>query len=252
MFERYTDRARRVLVLAQEEAVLLGHAEIATGHLLLGLIAEGDGMAGQALESLGITLEGARIGLAHRIVSSRPGTPAGPLPFKTPAKKALELSLREALQLGHNYIGTEHILLGLVREGELAGASVLELTGVSLDGVRAKVIELLRGHAEQRQPVPLEDCRWRAGRRNGRTLYAQRGTEASDDDPMIGAMDTPELARAACRAHNRFAILTDSQNLHEKSAEGRALSVVICSREHECRHSGLCGRHPGRGDQSRS
>jgi ATP-dependent Clp protease ATP-binding subunit ClpC len=216
MFERYTDRARRVLVLAQEEAALLGHADIATGHLLLGLIAEGDGIAGQALKRLGITLEGAREVLGPRIIPRGTAVTAGTaLPFRPQAKKVLELSLREALQLGHNYVGTEHILLGLVREGEQAGASVLELTDVGLDGVRAKVTELLRGYAEQRQPVPLEDCRWRPGRRNGRTLYAQRGTEASDDDPMIGTMDTPELARAACRAHNRLAILMDSQNLHE-------------------------------------
>ena len=202
MFARYTDRARRVLVLAQEEAALLGHADIATGHLLLGLIAEGDGIAGRALKSLGVTLDSAREVLSLRMISDGAAAPGGMLPFKPRAKKVLELSLREALQLGHNYIGTEHLLLGLIREGEQAGASVLEPVGVSPPDARAKVLELLRGCAGQRRPAAVEDCRWRTGRKVGRTIYVQRGQEASDGDPLIGMMDTQELAAEVVRSHN--------------------------------------------------
>jgi ATP-dependent Clp protease ATP-binding subunit ClpA len=118
VFERFTDRARRVLVLAQEEARLLNHSFIGTEHILLGLIHEGEGVAAKALESLGISLEAVRDKVEETIVPA--GTaPTGSPPFTPRAKKVLELSLREALQLGHNYIGTEHMLLGLVREGEL-------------------------------------------------------------------------------------------------------------------------------------
>ena len=201
LFERYTDRARRVLVLAQEEAALLGHAEIATGHLLLGLIAEGGGVAGQALTSLGVTLEGAREVLGRRIISPRAAGP-GYQPFQPQAKKVLELALREALQLGHNYVGTEHLLLGLAREGERAGASVLDLAGTSAAGARAKVLEMLGACAEAERSVPPQECRWRTGRRMGRTIHAQHGAKPSESDPLIGIMDTPGLAAEAVRAHN--------------------------------------------------
>jgi ATP-dependent Clp protease ATP-binding subunit ClpC len=201
LFERFTDRARRVLVLAQEEAALLGHAEIATGHLLLGLISEGDGVAGRALRSLGVTLEGAREILGRRIISPR-AAESGYLPFQPQAKKVLELTLREALQLGHNYVGTEHLLLGLARQGEQAGASVLELAGTSAGDVRAKVLEMLNGYTEAERSVPPQECRWRTGRRMGRTIHAQHGAKPSDSDPLIGIMDTPGLAAEACAAHN--------------------------------------------------
>jgi ATP-dependent Clp protease ATP-binding subunit ClpA len=202
LFERFTDRARRALVLAQDEATLLGHAEIATGHLLLGLIAEGGGVAAQALRSLGVTAEGAREMLGPRIISPRADKP-GYQPYQPQAKKVLELTLREALQLGHNYVGTEHLLLGLAREGERAGASVLDLVGTSADDVRAKVLEMLGGYAEAERSVPPQECRWRTGRRMGRTIHAQHGAKPSDSDPLIGIMDTPGLAQAACAAHNQ-------------------------------------------------
>ena len=117
MFERFTDRARRVVVLAQEEARLLNHNYIGTEHILLGLIHEGEGVAAKALESLGISLEAVR-NQVEEIIGQGGSSPSGHIPFTPRAKKVLELSLREALQLGHNYIGTEHILLGLIREGE--------------------------------------------------------------------------------------------------------------------------------------
>ena len=117
MFERFTDRARRVVVLAQEEARMLNHNYIGPEHIQLGLVHEGEGSAAQALESLGIALGGVRAQV-QEIIGQGQQTPTGHIPFTPHAKKVLELSLREALQLGHNYIGTEHILLGLIREGE--------------------------------------------------------------------------------------------------------------------------------------
>src|SRR6202042_1972024 len=145
LFERFTDRARRVLVLAQEEARLLNHSFIGTEHILLGLIHEGEGLAAKALESLGISLEAVREKVEETIGPAG-SAPTGSPPFTPRAKKVLELSLREALQLGHNYIGTEHMLLGLVREGEGAGAQVLVGLGADLEQVRRQVIKLLAGH----------------------------------------------------------------------------------------------------------
>ena len=124
MFERFTDRARRVVVLAQEEARMLNHNYIGTEHILLGLIHEGEGVAAKALESLGISLDAVRQQV-EEIIGQGQQAPSGHIPFTPRAKKVLELSLREALQLGHNYIGTEHILLGLIREGEGVAAQVL-------------------------------------------------------------------------------------------------------------------------------
>jgi hypothetical protein len=145
MFERFTDRARRVVVLAQEEARMLNHDYIGTEHLLLGLIREGEGAAAKALESLGISLEAVRQQV-EEIISRGQQAPSGHIPFTPRAKKALELSLREALQLGHNYIGTEHLLLGLIREGEGVAAQVLVKLGADLNRVRQQVIQLLHGY----------------------------------------------------------------------------------------------------------
>ncbi len=146
MFERFTDRARRVVVLAQEEARLLNHNYIGTEHILLGLIHEGEGVAAKALESLGISLEAVRAQV-EEIIGQGQSAPTGHIPFTPRAKKVLELSLREALQLGHNYIGTEHILLGLIREGEGVAAQVLVKLGADLSRVRQQVIQLLSGYA---------------------------------------------------------------------------------------------------------
>src|SRR5450755_454963 len=146
MFERFTDRARRVVVLAQEEARMLSHNYIGTEHILLGLIHEGEGVAAKALESLGISLEAVRAQV-EEIIGHGGQAPSGHIPFTPRAKKVLELSLREALQLGHNYIGTEHILLGLIREGEGVAAQVLVKLGADLSRVRQQVIQLLSGYA---------------------------------------------------------------------------------------------------------
>jgi len=144
MFERFTDRARRVVVLAQEEARMLNHNYIGTEHILLGLIHEGEGVAAKALESLDISLEAVR-GQVEDIIGQGQQAPSGHIPFTPRAKKVLELSLREALQLGHNYIGTEHILLGLIREGEGVAAQVLVKLGADLNRVRQQVIQLVSG-----------------------------------------------------------------------------------------------------------
>jgi ATP-dependent Clp protease ATP-binding subunit ClpC len=145
VFERFTDRARRVVVLAQEEARLLNHSYIGTEHILLGLIHEGEGVAAKALESLNISLEAVRAQV-EEIIGQGGSSPSGHIPFTPRAKKVLELSLREALQLGHNYIGTEHILLGLIREGEGVAAQVLVKLGADLSRVRQQVIQLLSGY----------------------------------------------------------------------------------------------------------
>ena len=145
LFERFTDRARRVVVLAQEEARLLNHSYIGTEHILLGLIHEGEGVAAKALESLSISLEAVRAQV-EEIIGQGGSSPSGHIPFTPRAKKVLELSLREALQLGHNYIGTEHILLGLLREGEGVATQVLVKLGADLGKVRQQVIQLLSGY----------------------------------------------------------------------------------------------------------
>jgi len=145
MFERFTDRARRVVVLAQEEARMLNHNYIGTEHILLGLIHEGEGVAAKGLEALGISLEGVR-SQVEEIIGQGQQAPSGHIPFTPRAKKVLELSLREALQLGHSYIGTEHILLGLIREGEGVAAQVLVKLGADLNRVRQQVIQLLSGY----------------------------------------------------------------------------------------------------------
>ena len=166
MFERFTDRARRVVVLAQEEARMLNHNYIGTEHILLGLIHEGEGVAAKALESLGISLEGVRQQV-EEIIGQGQQAPSGHIPFTPRAKKVLELSLREAKQLDHNYIGTEHILLGLIREGEGVAAQVLVKLGADLPRVRQQVIQLLSSYA---------------GGEEGAGAVDEEGAEAVEED----------------------------------------------------------------------
>jgi ATP-dependent Clp protease ATP-binding subunit ClpA len=146
VFERFTDRARRVVTLAQVESKGLNHGYIGTEHILLGLISEGEGVAAKALKSLDISLDAVRYQIVD-IIGKGQQPPTGHIPFTPRAKKALELALREALQLGHNYIGTEHILLGLIREREGVAAQVLMKLGADLNRVRQQVIQLLAGYA---------------------------------------------------------------------------------------------------------
>ena len=188
MFERFTDRARRVVVLAQEEARLLNHNYIGTEHILLGLIHEGEGVAAKALESMGISLEAVRAQV-EEIIGQGQQAPSGHIPFTPRAKKVLELSLREALQLGHNYIGTEHILLGLIREGEGVAAQVLVKLGADLPRVRQQVIQLLSGYQGKE---PATSGGPQEGSPSGSLVLDQFGrnlTQAAREgalDPVIG------------------------------------------------------------------
>jgi len=142
MFERFTNRARNVVKLAQEDARRLDHGHIGTEHLLLGLLGEPEGVGAKALVALGVSLEAMRADV-ERIVGRGEGAPTGHIPFTRRAKKVLELSLREALKLHHNYIGTEHIVLGLVREGEGVAAKILVESGADLSEIRQEVLRLL-------------------------------------------------------------------------------------------------------------
>ncbi len=165
MFERFTDRARRVVVLAQEEARVLNHNYIGTEHILLGLLREDEGVAAQALKALEISLETVRQQV-EQIIGQGQQAPSGHIPFTPRAKKVLELSLREALQLGHNYIGTEHILLGLIHEGHGVAAQVLARLGADLNRVRQQVVELVNaqeGESEVSRPFPGPPRAWERG-----------------------------------------------------------------------------------------
>ncbi|MGH9288606.1 MAG: Clp protease N-terminal domain-containing protein [Acidimicrobiales bacterium] len=153
MFERFSDRARRVVVLSQEEARLLNHNYIGTEHILLGLIAETEGVAARALQSLGVRLDTVRHEV-EEIIGEGGSPPSGRIPFTPRAKKVLELSLREAMQLGHNYIRTEHLLLGLVREGEGVACQVLVRLGATLPKVRARVLELRADYSGEGASAP--------------------------------------------------------------------------------------------------
>ena len=194
MFERFTDRARRVVVLAQEEARMLNHNYIGTEHLLLGLIHEGEGIGARALESLGVTLNAVREQV-QSIVGPSPQAPSGHIPFTPRAKKVLELSMREAIQLNHGYIGTEHILLGMVRASEGVANQVLSKVGVQGAEVRQAVMDLISGYPgnnENKETAGVGAGNSREGTPAGSTILDQFGrnlTAAAREgqlDPVIG------------------------------------------------------------------
>ena len=198
MFERFTDGARRVMDLAREEARMLSHNYIGTEHLLLGLIHEGEGVAAQALESLGISLEAVRQQVEEVAGLGQQAGPE-PIPFTPRAKKVLELSLREALRLGHHDIGTEHILLGLIREGEGVAAQVLAALGADLNRVRQQVIRLLPGTGGRDEPA--------SGRRARAAAAGPAAARAAAGDPGAGRVDrravVGDWAAPGCRAGDR-------------------------------------------------
>jgi ATP-dependent Clp protease ATP-binding subunit ClpC len=193
LFERFTDRARRVLVLAQEEARELNHAFIGTEHILLGLIREGEGVAAKALDALGITFEAVREKVEEAIGATANPSPGSP-PFTPRAKKVLELSLREALQLGHSYIGTEHMLLGLVREGDGVAAQVLVQLGADLGRVRQQVVQMMSGQPgkEAAAGAPTGSSRGEGEASSGSAVLDQFGrnlTQLAREgklDPLVG------------------------------------------------------------------
>ncbi|WP_344819410.1 Clp protease N-terminal domain-containing protein, partial [Actinoplanes cyaneus] len=232
MFERFTDRARRVVVLAQEEARMLNHNYIGTEHVLLGLIHEGEGVAAKALESLGVSLEGVRQQV-EEIIGQGQQAPSGHIPFTPRAKKVLELSLREALQLGHNYIGTEHILLGLIREGEGVAAQVLVKLGADLGRVRQQVIQLVAGHTE----APAAAAGGTAGEAAGTTnsaLLDQFGRNLTQDardgklDPVIGReKEIEQVMQGLSRRRKNNPVLIGEPGVGKTAAvEGLAQAIV--------------------------
>jgi ATP-dependent Clp protease ATP-binding subunit ClpC len=192
VFERFTDRARRVVVLAQDASRQLGHNWIGTEHLLLALLREDEGVAPAALRSLGVSLEAAQAEV-ERIVPRESKDPKGHIPFTPRSKKVLELSLREALQLGHNYIGTEHILLGLVREGEGVGAQVLEKLGARQVRVRARVLELM----EKLPPEPVAEASHPVSEMIIQSVLAENRTLREEVDRLREALRRLEPPTAA-------------------------------------------------------
>jgi hypothetical protein len=235
MFERFTDRARRVVVLAQEEARMLDHNHIGTEHILLGLIHEGDGVAARALELLGISLETVRQQVEEIIGRGR-RAPSGHIPFTPRAKKVLELALREALQLDHHYIGTEHILLGLIREGEGVAARVLVTLGGDLNRVRQQVIQLLHdteqepepARAEPRERTLLSRVQARLDAVEGRLAAVEQrvgtGPDSSDLDKQIETARSRRQAAADAQEYERAASLRDREKdlLASKAARQEA------------------------------
>jgi ATP-dependent Clp protease ATP-binding subunit ClpA len=204
MFQRFTDRARRVVVLAQEEASRLDHNYIGTEHLLLGLISEGEGVAAAALKSLGISLAPVRQQV-EEIIGRGQEAPQGHIPFTPRAKKVLELSLRESQQLGHNYIGTEHILLGLIREGDGVAAQVLVRLGADRNRVRQQVIQLLHGRTAE-EPGPGAEIRPEtAGQRAG------IGPDTSDLDEQIEAARAEKQAAIDAQDFEQAVALRDRE-----------------------------------------
>jgi len=204
MFQRFTDRARRVVVLAQDEARRLDHNYIGTEHILLGLIREGEGVAAAALKSLGISLAPVRQQV-EEIIGRGQETPQGHIPFTPRAKQVLELSLRESLQLGHDYIGTEHILLGLIREGDGVAAQVLVRLGADLNRVRQQVIQLLHGRAAG-EPGPGAEVRPEMAEQR-----AGIGPDTSDLDEQIEAARTEKEAAIEAQDFERAASQRDRE-----------------------------------------
>ena len=245
MFERFTDRARRVVVLAQEEARVLHHNYIGTEHILLGLIQEGEGVAAKALESLGISLDAVRTEVKD-IIGSGGNPPSGYIPFTPRAKKVLELALREALQLGHKYIGTEHILLGLIREGEGVAAQVLVKLGADLSRVRQQVISLLSGYEggehEQANDEPAtagvgsakDGQGSKMGQKSNSLVLDQFGrnlTQAAKDgklDPVVGrATEIERIMQVLSRRTKNNPVLIGEPGVGKTAVvEGLALDIV--------------------------
>jgi prophage maintenance system killer protein len=220
MFQRFTDRARRVVVLAQEEARLLRHSYVGTEHILLGLLHEGEGVAARALESLGINREAARQQV-EQIIGQGQQAPGGHIPFTPRAKKVLELSLREALALGHNYVGTEHILLGMLREGHGVAAQVLTGLGMGHAQVRERVLGLLAGECEEIDPqaqlaADLVDA-------------AEQLTQIQQDKEA--AFDAGDLGAAAALRDREKQLLADKLRLENQLTAGAAGQAILAENQ---------------------
>jgi ATP-dependent Clp protease ATP-binding subunit ClpC len=226
MFQRFTDRARRAVYLAQEEARLLRHNYVGTEHLLLGLLYEGQGVAARALEPLGITVQDVRRQVEEIIGRGQQAHP-GHIPFTPRAKKTLELSLREALALGHNYVGTEHLLLGLLREGHGVAAQVLAGAGASHDLVRERVVEVLASTSEQQanlQPQVAADLADTAEQLTQVRQQKEAAFDAGDLDTAAGLRDQEKqlladkqrLEQQLAADPGVHALITENQRLHSE------------------------------------
>jgi len=237
MFERFTDRARGVVVLAEEEARMLNHDWIGTEHLLLGLIREGEGVAAEALESLGIRLQAVRQQV-EEIIGQGQQVPSGDIPFTPRSKKVLELSLRESQQLGQRCVGTEHILLGLIRERDGVAAQVLVKLGAELNRVRQQVIQLISGQQPSpgrrppREDAPVTDVQARLDVVEGRlTALEQRagtGPDTSDLDEQMAqvcrekesAIDAHDYEQAALLRNREKKLLASKAARQEQWTAG--------------------------------
>ena len=250
MFERFTDRARRVIVLTQEEARMLNHDYIGTEHILLGLVHEGEGVAATALESLGISLAVVRQQVEEIIGEGQQAPPAH-IPFTPRAKKVLELSQQEARQLGHNYIGTEHILLGLIREGDGVAAQVLVQVGADLNRVRQQVIQLLHGHAAEERVsarsaerelrlLPAVQARLEAVEQRLTAIEQRVGTgpDTSDVDQQIetvrtekeAAIEAQDFEQAASLRHRERELLDSKAARQEQWVAGHPVLPDLTER----------------------
>ena len=240
MFERFTDRARRVIVLAQEEARMLNHNYIGTEHILLGLIHEGEGVAAEALESLGISLAAVRQQV-EEIIGQGQEAPSGHIPFTPRAKKVLELSLRESLQLGHHYIGTEHILLGLIREGDGVATQILVRLRGDLNLIRHQVIQLIASRP-LREGTPGPEVQARLDVVDIRLAVLEHrvgtGPDTSDLDEQIAqvrrekesAVDARDYEQAAARRNREKELLAAKAARQEQWVAGHAALPVLAER----------------------
>jgi Clp amino terminal domain, pathogenicity island component len=241
MFERFTDRAQRVVVLAQEEARRLDHNYIGTEHILLGLIRVGDGVAARALESVEISLDAVRQQV-ELIIGRGQQPPQGHIPFTPRGKKVFELSLREALQLGHSHIGTEHILLGLLREGDGVAAQALVILGADLNRVRQQVIQLV---PVQPAEVPEAELKIRLGLVEQRLAAIEQrvgtGPDTSDLDEQIkaartekeAAVDAKDFEQAAARREREKQLLAGKAARQEQWAAGHPALPDLAERWQE-------------------
>jgi hypothetical protein len=253
MLERFTDQARRVVVLAEEEARMLHHNWIGTEHLLLGVLREGDGVAARALESLGISLQPVRQQV-EEIIGPVQQVPAEYIPFTPRSKKVLELSLRESLQLGHDRVGTGHILLGLIREGDGVAAQVLVRLGADLNQVRQQVIELVsdlrpqsdrRPQSGRRPPREVVPVMWTNARLDvfgGRLAAVEQrvgiGPDTSDLDEQIAqvcrekesAVDARDYEQAAERRNREKELLASKAARQEQWAAGHPALPALAER----------------------
>jgi len=240
MFERFTDRARRVVALSQEEARRLDHSYIGTEHILLGLCREGGGVAARALESLDISLDVVRQQV-EELIGRGQQPPSGHIPFTPRAKKVLELSLRESQQLGHNYIGTEHILLGLIREGDGVAAQVLVRLGADLNRVRQQVVQLIHGRPP-REGAPGPEVQNRLDTVEGRLAALEQrvgtGSDTSNLDEQIdsvrrekeSAIDVQDFAQATALRNQETELLASKAARQEQWAAGHPALPVLAER----------------------